>query len=178
MCALVLGLRKVPILGPGGGGAPLGDPANPTYSVAVSDAVAAASREKAAKDSNAARLHSVKAPERENKEAQARPTIGTEALASIPEGLTADPQQEQETESDAYNIVGDQGLQSSTAKESHLSSGSDIGIQKSKRAQGRRKPGLTAPTRASEISREGTDLAEMNSNTNNPNFDTEAQTTR
>lgn len=37
MCALVLALRKVPIDPPGGGYAPAGDKANPTYSVAISD---------------------------------------------------------------------------------------------------------------------------------------------
>jgi small-conductance mechanosensitive channel len=41
MCALVLALRKVPIYGPGAGGAPAGDPANPTYSVAITDDQAA-----------------------------------------------------------------------------------------------------------------------------------------
>jgi hypothetical protein len=40
MCALVLALRKVPIYAPGGGCAPAGDKANPTYSVAISDAQA------------------------------------------------------------------------------------------------------------------------------------------
>jgi hypothetical protein len=49
MCALVLALRKVPIYCPGGGGVPLGDPGNPSYSVAVSDEIAAAARDKAAK---------------------------------------------------------------------------------------------------------------------------------
>lgn len=38
MCALVLALRKVPIYGPGGGYAAAGNKANPTYSVAISDA--------------------------------------------------------------------------------------------------------------------------------------------
>lgn len=37
MCALVLALRKIPIYAPGGGGAPAGDKANPTYSVTISD---------------------------------------------------------------------------------------------------------------------------------------------
>ncbi|KAL2443674.1 Mechanosensitive ion channel protein BA [Exophiala dermatitidis] len=37
MCALVLALRKIPIYGPGGGAPAAGDPANPTYSVAISD---------------------------------------------------------------------------------------------------------------------------------------------
>ena len=45
MCALVLALRKVPIYAPGGGGAPLGSIDQPTYSVSVSDAEAAAKRE-------------------------------------------------------------------------------------------------------------------------------------
>jgi hypothetical protein len=47
MCALVLALRKVPIYCPGGGGVPLGDPGNPSYSVAVSDQIATAARAKA-----------------------------------------------------------------------------------------------------------------------------------
>ena len=37
MCALVLALRKVPIYGPGAGGAPAGDKANPTYSVSINN---------------------------------------------------------------------------------------------------------------------------------------------
>lgn len=40
MCALVQALRKVPIYAPGGGGPSAGDKANPTYSVAISDAEA------------------------------------------------------------------------------------------------------------------------------------------
>jgi small-conductance mechanosensitive channel len=44
MCALVLALRKVPIYGPGAGSAPAGDPANPTYSVAITDDQAAANK--------------------------------------------------------------------------------------------------------------------------------------
>ena len=40
MCALVLALRRVPVYGPGAGGAPAGDKANPTYSVAISDITA------------------------------------------------------------------------------------------------------------------------------------------
>ena len=44
MCALVLALRKVPIYGPGAGAAAAGDPANPTYSVAISHEVAEANK--------------------------------------------------------------------------------------------------------------------------------------
>ncbi|KAI1803126.1 Mechanosensitive ion channel-domain-containing protein [Daldinia bambusicola] len=50
MCALTLALKKVPIYAPGGGGEALGGPSNPSYSVSVSDAEAAAARDKAAKE--------------------------------------------------------------------------------------------------------------------------------
>lgn len=56
MCALVVAVRKIPIYGPGGGGAALGDPSNPSYSVSVSDEQAKAYREKAAQDKEAGRL--------------------------------------------------------------------------------------------------------------------------
>ncbi|KAK6954907.1 hypothetical protein Daesc_002536 [Daldinia eschscholtzii] len=56
MCALTLALKKVPIYPPGGGGEALGGPTNPSYSVSVSDAEAAAAREKAAKEKEAQRL--------------------------------------------------------------------------------------------------------------------------
>jgi hypothetical protein len=56
MCALVLALRKVPIYNPGGGNTPLGDPGNPSYTVAVSDDLAQAGREKAAKTKEQKRL--------------------------------------------------------------------------------------------------------------------------
>lgn len=56
MCALVLALRKIPINGPGGGGPALGSVDQPTYSVTVSDAQAAANRDAAAKAQDAKRL--------------------------------------------------------------------------------------------------------------------------
>ncbi|KAL3706849.1 hypothetical protein TMatcc_007862 [Talaromyces marneffei ATCC 18224] len=56
MCALVLAIRKVPIIGPGGGGAALGDPANPSYSVSITDEKAKEYREKAAEKKEQARL--------------------------------------------------------------------------------------------------------------------------
>ncbi|KAL2265144.1 hypothetical protein VTJ83DRAFT_6244 [Remersonia thermophila] len=56
MCALTLALKRVPIHGPGGGGDPLGHPANPTYSVAVSDEFAIAARTKAGQEREAKKL--------------------------------------------------------------------------------------------------------------------------
>jgi small-conductance mechanosensitive channel len=56
MCALVLAVRKVPILGPGGGGAALGDPSNPSYSVSITDDLAKEYRDKAAEAKEQKRL--------------------------------------------------------------------------------------------------------------------------
>ncbi|PNP41216.1 mechanosensitive ion channel [Trichoderma gamsii] len=56
MCALAIAMKKVPILAPGGGGEALGGPTNPTYSVAVTDAWAAESRDKAAQATDAGRM--------------------------------------------------------------------------------------------------------------------------
>lgn len=56
MCALVLALRKIPIYAPGGGGAAAGDPANPSYSVAITDAQAAANKSEFAEKKAKARM--------------------------------------------------------------------------------------------------------------------------
>ncbi|KAI4722879.1 hypothetical protein E4T48_00853 [Aureobasidium sp. EXF-10727] len=56
MCALVQSLRRVPINGPGGGGDALGGPANPTYSVSVSDGYATEAREASSDKKDKARL--------------------------------------------------------------------------------------------------------------------------
>jgi small-conductance mechanosensitive channel len=50
MCALVLALRKVPIYGPGAGGAAAGEPANPTYSVAITHEEAEANKKEFAEN--------------------------------------------------------------------------------------------------------------------------------
>lgn len=70
MCALVLALRKIPIYAPGGGDAALGSNDKPTYSVAVTDAEAAANREAFAKTKEGKRLVPTKKPE-ESEEAEA-----------------------------------------------------------------------------------------------------------
>lgn len=56
MCALVLAMRKIPLYGPGGGGAPAGDPANPTYSVAISDEEAKRNKAAFEEDKDKSRL--------------------------------------------------------------------------------------------------------------------------
>ena len=63
MCALVLALRKIPINGPGGGGAALGSVDQPSYTVAVSDATAAANRDAYTKSKDAKRLFPTEKPD-------------------------------------------------------------------------------------------------------------------
>ena len=63
MCALVLALRKVPIYAPGGGGAALGSVDQPSYTVAVSDATAAANRDAFSKTKDAKRLFPTQKPD-------------------------------------------------------------------------------------------------------------------
>jgi small-conductance mechanosensitive channel len=55
-CALVLALRKVPIYGPGGPDAMLGDKGKPTYAVAISETEAQKAREEYAASIEAARM--------------------------------------------------------------------------------------------------------------------------
>ncbi|KAF2280111.1 uncharacterized protein EI97DRAFT_491619 [Westerdykella ornata] len=56
LCALVLALRKVPIYGPGGGDAALGDAGHPSWSVSISPDEAIAARNKFNADKDAKRL--------------------------------------------------------------------------------------------------------------------------
>lgn len=68
MCALALSLKKVPIFGPGGGGAPpVGSFENPQYAVTVDDDYAAQAREKAALEADAARMVPHKKPKGPNR---------------------------------------------------------------------------------------------------------------
>ncbi len=78
MCALVLALRKIPINGPGGGGPALGSVDQPTYSVTVSDAQAAANREAATKAKDAKRLFPAEKPDLPPKSAPAGVTSSAE----------------------------------------------------------------------------------------------------
>ena len=56
MCELLAAIRRVPINPPGGSALPLGDPGNPSYSVAVSDLDATDARGKRSNEVDAARL--------------------------------------------------------------------------------------------------------------------------
>ncbi|KAL2065215.1 hypothetical protein VTL71DRAFT_2884 [Oculimacula yallundae] len=184
MCALVLAMRKVPILGPGGGGAPLGDPSNPAYSVAVSDEIAVAAREKAAKDADAARLHPLSQTSASD---VPKSHDEGETLATIPESLASDAlnamdlgealTKDQEPRNISEGIlVGSQSLHRATTVGSEAS-GVSPDLHKTKSPQGRRKAGHAAPSIAS-VSRQGTGLESVASRTQTGNFDHEAQVVR
>ena len=80
MCALVLALRKIPINGPGGGGAALGSVDQPSYTVAVSDATAAANRDAYAKSKDEKRLVPAKKPDVPTKSATKGASSGIDNL--------------------------------------------------------------------------------------------------
>lgn len=80
MCALVLALRKVPIYGPGGGDAALGDAGKPSWSVAISAEEALAARNKFNEDKEAKRLFPTKKPESPENTDQAK-SSSTDYLA-------------------------------------------------------------------------------------------------
>ncbi|WEW59797.1 hypothetical protein PRK78_005277 [Emydomyces testavorans] len=90
MCALVLAVRRVPIYGPGGGDAALGDVWKPTYSVSVSHEQAQASKDQYAADKEKKRMIPTsemgKSPKAASKPDQARAT-GNDILSS-PSGLS------------------------------------------------------------------------------------------
>ncbi len=86
MCALALAIKKVPIYAPGGGNEALGAPGNPSYSVAVTDEIAAAGRDKAAKDKEAARMVPTK-PAQTEKEAAAAERAAVAELTTVPLSL-------------------------------------------------------------------------------------------
>lgn len=83
MCALVLAIRKVPIIPPGGADAALGSSDKPTYSVSVSDAEAAAARAAFAKKQDGKRLVPKKEP--------APPITDYSSTTEVPDPATPSP---------------------------------------------------------------------------------------
>lgn len=186
MCALVLALRKVPIFGPGGGGAALGDSANPAYSVTVSDEIATTARDKAAKVADAARLHPVNV--NANSAVKSEPsaeTGGYETLASIPESMSANAlnsvkvseqlSEDQEADYENMIIVGSSDLHRSTTRIS-AASGASPELQKTKSPQGRRRAGHSVSSGTSTMARQDTGaLVAIPQRTLTSDFDQEAQ---
>ena len=91
MCALVLALRKIPINAPGGGGAALGSADQPSYTVAVSDAQAAANREAFDKSKDTKRLFPTKKPDLPTKGTAFGATSGADTSNANPDSATIPP---------------------------------------------------------------------------------------
>ncbi|KAK4156362.1 Mechanosensitive ion channel-domain-containing protein [Chaetomidium leptoderma] len=84
MCALTLALKRVGINGPGGGGDALGGPANPTYSVAVTDQFAVDARAKSEEEKEAKKLANQTAEESANSNTAAEQRAAENINASNP----------------------------------------------------------------------------------------------
>jgi hypothetical protein len=147
MCALVLALRKVRIYCPGGGNTPLGDPGNPTYSVAVSDEMAAAAREKAAKTKEEKRLIPSKpAPspsdeaEKNSKDPFACP-LGTVAETTAAGALNARSPTDDEAHNDWDNSKEDSRNEAPDRGRSKEIENLRKGLLKRESTRGRRRPG-------------------------------------
>jgi hypothetical protein len=82
MCALVLAIRKVPIYGPGGGDAALGDIGKPSFSVAVSAEQAQLQKDEFAAAKEAKRLFPSKKPDDNTGKSSGVDTGNTSSLAN------------------------------------------------------------------------------------------------
>ena len=122
LCALVLALRKIPIYGPGGGGATLGSVDQPTYTVAVSDHQASDNRDAFDKAKDAKRLFPNRAkPETEDKGADKGVSTATD-LAEPRHSATPPPlryRQPANSESDVLTSLNSRRPAADTANNPH-----------------------------------------------------------
>lgn len=141
MCALALAMKKVPINGPGGGGDALGGPANPTYSVAVTDDWAAAARDASSKDKDASRMVPSTA-------AETGETDSMKEKNAMAELNTRDPRNEEEwgyrMGDDGGDLTQMRSRVSSDHRRSTEASRSDL-MKRSSTRGGRRKAGEAIP---------------------------------
>lgn len=150
--------------------------------MAVPDEVAAAAREMAAKDANAARLHPTISAQSKGGITQASPAANkAERLSPMLDTLTADAMnglhlgqnalRDEEKEADKFDVVGTQRPLAEVS-----SSSTDLALKKISTPQGRRRPGLTAPTTVSTTARRtANDPQRVASQSVASNFDQEAQ---
>lgn len=154
MCALALALKRVPIHGPGGGGEALGGPTNPSYSVAVTDNWASASRDSAAKNKDAARMVPAERPEDEQEalEQEGKAAAAFNSRPAVPETVTQWEMMREERLS-AQQPLSPQVSEAATERRRSR----DIEIMKTdllKRAstRGRRRAGESLPSLADQES--------------------------
>ena len=168
MCALVIALRKIPTFAPGGGAAALGDPTNPSYSVAVSDEAAAAARDKAAKDADAARLSPLN---QQNPETAHLPTVTevnetpNDTPGHVSETMAADAMNAMQLSESLEDPLDDDGREKQDSQSvssrsrmapeaSNIQTGASLRLQKTKSPQGRRRAGSSAPLHVTTTSRQ------------------------
>jgi hypothetical protein len=168
----------------------LGDPANPAYNVTVSDAAAAAARDKPVKDADAGRLHPININSNDSTTESGKSKEGKNtALDPIPETIAAgslnairlseDSLTDEKRDNDDVGIIGDSSLQQSSLG-TMPSSSANLELRKSKTPQGRRKAGLSATSRMSNA-RESVGSEQLNtipSHVVTGSIDREAQTRR
>ncbi|TKA44815.1 hypothetical protein B0A55_13556, partial [Friedmanniomyces simplex] len=145
MCALVSSLRKVPIYAPGGGGKPMGDPANPSYSVSIVDDIAKQNAAAAAKAKEEARMVPTKKPDN-----ALSPTSSGRSGAA---GLTARDNQivdDLTSRNPGFDMARDQAWTSSREDDSTLGDRPSIdqqdldevrGLLRRESTRGKRRPG-------------------------------------
>ncbi|THV44233.1 hypothetical protein BGAL_0694g00020 [Botrytis galanthina] len=146
MCALVLALRKIPINAPGGGGDALGGPANPNYSVSVTDEWAAEARDKSSTTKDSKRLIPTKSLKNTNPDLG---PIDTEEEAA--EHLNARRPGLDFAHSNSYNDNDDM----STLGENNFDNqygNQRTSLMKRASTRGRRKPGEHLPPNAFQSS--------------------------
>lgn len=156
MCALVLSLRKVPIYAPGGGGLALGDPGNPSYSVAVSNELAADARDQAKEAKEAKRLipsAPAAAPAAGTASVQHAEFKAADALNSRkPTEDAARDQEDEKLADDYWGLAAATNADSSSGgtlnDQSRADNISDLrqGLLKRESTRGKRRMGETAPS--------------------------------
>jgi hypothetical protein len=154
MCALVLALRKVPIYCPGGGTEPLGGPANPGYSVAVSDAWAAEARDQAGQKKESKRLVPTTTTQAPPGDKQFEDTLSPETAAAAALNArrpTLDTAHEDMTRRGSSRSMGNDTAARDESPDTKRSTEIDSlrnDLIHRKSTRGRRKRGETAPSHA------------------------------
>ena len=139
MCALTVAMKRIPIYAPGGGGEALGGPTNPSYSVSVSDEMAAAAREKAEKDKEAARMVPSDPKAGESAEDEMKAAQGFNTVNPVSAG-------------DDWGFTREDDSQRNLNLERPRTNDGDsqrLSLQKSHSVGGRRRAGDVAPRRPS-----------------------------
>ena len=144
MCALVLAIRKVPIYGPGGGGAALGSMDAPSYSVAVSPEDAAKFRDAFDAGKDAKRLHPTKKSD-DSHSATGTDYSGVTAHHEMRamQALNSRSPGVDRSRDDAFNNRGD--MSEATIADERRSLDEVRGLLHRESTRGRRHPGQLSP---------------------------------